>query len=224
MSYPSAIRRENEYLARELGNEHGKPRYQWAWSEDLQMPMVMLDEESKTILDYHCFCGVNVAVHSAACKFTVPRKRWQMRKLAPNKHDQWILCRWMPPEASRDDWESMFGTTPYPTEGHLVPVGDPEKCIALAPGQVPYRQSSELIVCHIKEHFTKTGAQRNKELEDHWIDREAKKKEDLRLQCIDAFPVHTGFPGDREEWSHGGMPDVPSPNLRPKSDIVIASA
>jgi hypothetical protein len=224
MSYPLSVRRENELLARELGYEFGNQRYCWAWSEDLVMPMIMLTEENRIEYDYHCACGINVSAHNAACEFSVPRAKWEMRKLAPRLQDQWVMCRWMKPECAQADWEHMFGSVPYPAGGYRVPIGDTGKTIALKPGQTPYRQTTELIIRHIKEHFTKTGKQRNEETRDNWKANEIKQEEEYRLRCIDAFPVHTGFPGDKEEWSQGGMPDVPSPNLRPKSDIVIASA
>jgi hypothetical protein len=214
---PLSVQRENRLLATELGYEEGHPRYQWVHSSRLERPMVMIDDASKIIFDYHCRCGINQSVHSAECKFSVPRPKWEMRNLVPDADDQYILCRWIKPEASRDDWESMFGGFPYPAAGDWFPVGDPEKCIKLPSGQVPMRGTTEACISAIKDHFSRSAAQRSKDQMEKWDHNTEHLREDLRLKCIDAFPVHEGFPGEKHGWSHGGDPNTESPNLR-KSD------
>ncbi len=194
------------------------------------MPMILCDDEGKIVYDYVCGCGKNLSVHSATCTtFTLPKAQWEVRSLVPTLKDQWVLCRWQAPEASRDDWESSFPGQPYPTSGYLIPVGDAEKCVCIPYGQVPYRVTTNLCIESIRQHFKKTGKQYNKETKDRWADDDVAIREQYRLRCLDAFPVHEGFPGEKHEWSHGGMPDVASPNLiiqpsqtQPKGEVVLA--
>lgn len=218
MTTPLSVIRENEYLRKQLGSEHGHQRYQWAWSGDLNVPMAMMDDEGKPIYDYICPCGKNQRVHSAECTLTVPRQRWETRSLVPTLGNQWVLCSWQPPEASRDEWAANFPGQPYPSGGYLIPIGDPQKCICIPSGQVPYRPTTDLCIAAIREHFTKTGAQRSAETKDRWAENEKKELATLESRCKDAFPVHTGWPGEKHEWSHGGLPEAPSPNL------IVASA
>lgn len=217
---PYSIRRENDYLRQELGVSSGHPRYQWKWGGELDMPMILVDDAGKIIYDYFCRCGKNVSVHAAECNWTTPRPQWEMRSLVPNRQDQWILCSWQAPEASRDDWEAAFAGQPYPSDGYLIPVGDAEKCVCVPPGQVPYRATTDLCIQSIREHFTKTGAQRSAETKEKWAANEEKELATLELRCKDAFPVHEGWPGDKNNWSAGGMPDVSSPNL--KGEVTLA--
>lgn len=221
MSELFSIRRENDYLRQELGSEHGQQRYRWAWSADLLMPMILVDDDGKIIYDYICGCGKNLAVHAADCTtFTLPKAQWEVRSLVPRLKDQWVLCRWQAPEASRDDWDSSFPGQPYPTSGYLIPVGDAEKCVCIPAGQIPYRATTDLCIQSLRDHFSKTGAQRNAETKEKWAADEEKELATLELRCKDAFPVHEGWPGEKHEWSHGGMPEVDSPNL--KGEVTLA--
>lgn len=215
MLTPLSVSRENELLARELGYEYGHPRYKWVHSSSLTMPMVITDDTTGAVLyDYHCICGIGVSVHRVDCKFTLPKPRWEMRNLVPESDDQWILCRWLPPGFDKEEWESTFGGVPYPASGYFFPVGDPQKCIKLPSGQVPFRPTTELCIAAIKEHFSKTARQRSAEQREKWDKNSEHFREETRLRCIDAFPVHEGYPGEKHGWSHGGLPEVESPNVR----------
>lgn len=233
MTNPLSVQKENELLARELGYSYGNPRYKWVYSEHITMPVVV-DEwndasgQWEVVYDYHCFCGVNVGVHLAECNWITPRPKWEIRKMV-EAQDQWVFCRWMLPRMpdgtpfDKDAWESTFGGVPYPSSGYYSPVGDPVKCLKLLPGQVPLRQTTELCIQHVKEHFAKTAAQRSREQREQWSNNTEKLREEIRLKCIDAFPVHEGFPGEKHGWSHGGDPNTESPNARPKEPLVTLS-
>lgn len=214
-SYPREVQRENKYLRQALGVDQGNPRYQWAWAGDLNMPIVLLDENSKIIYDYHCACGINVSVHSATCAWTVPRARWEMRNIAFRMDNEWIFVKWSPPESSREDWESTFGSIPYPEGGYFKPVSNGEICIHIS--SIPYRQTTELIVSRVREHFKKSGREHAQDILNKWDKMDAERIARNTMRFKDAFPVHEGFPGKKENWSHGGVGD--SPNLASKGEI-----
>lgn len=215
MRAPRAVREENEYLRGQLGMEHGYARYQWAWSSDLTMPMVMVDANGKPELDFFCGCGKNVNVHRGDCRtFSIPKTRWEVRNFCPEILEQWVLCRWQPPEASRDDWANMFPGHPYPASGYLIPVGDKEKVIRIPSGQVPFRATSEEVVRAVKSHEENRVQDYVRQVKEKQKAHEEKYADNLLMRIKDRFPVHEGFPGKKENWSHGGMPEAPSPVLR----------
>jgi hypothetical protein len=207
-SYPLEVRRENKYLHQALGSEHNKPRYQWAFSDDLMMPMVLL-ENGKQIYDYHCACGVNVSVHSADCQFSVPRARWEMRNLAYNMKSVWVLVKWTPPEAEKEDWEAVFGSMPYPEGGYYIPVSAKNHCVFIPGGDMPYRETSEMFVAAVRKHAQKTPKQHIDDIRAAWDKTSESTKEEWRQKFKDAFPVHEGFPGKKENWSAGGVGESP---------------
>lgn len=214
MMYPLSVQRENDYLRRELGSEHGHQRYQWGWSEDIAMPMVTIDDEGQIQYDYHCGCGVNVTIHLASCQtLTIPKPKWDIQKLVPGLSNQWVMCRWLRPEMSRENWVATFNV-PYPETGYLIPVGDLVKCIALNGDQVPTRVTTELVIRHIKEHFSVSAKERERETKDWWDERDAAKREDYRAKIKDAAPVGMGWPGEKNDFSAGGDQTLESPTLR----------
>lgn len=220
MFYPLSVRRENELLRRELGTDHGHARYQWAWSDNMLMPLAVIDVETgQPQYDYVCGCGVNRAVHDPTCKtLSVPRLKWEITNIVPTLDRQWVLARWVAPEMSKRNWERVF-SLPYPELGYMVPVGDAMQCLALHPGETPTRATTELMIRAVKEHFSKSARQRTRETRDAWDERDVRKREDLRLQCIDRFPVHMGWPGEKNDWSAGGDPNTDSPALRTKEAV-----
>lgn len=221
MTIPLSVIRENDLLRKELGTQDGHPRYKWLHSSHLMMPMVIMDDWGNVEYDFHCRCGIGISVHSPDCNWSQARPKWEMRRLVPDADDQYVLCRWLPPGFDRDEWESTFGGVPYPAAGYFSPVGDPQKCIKLAPGQVPLRPTTEMCIAAIKEHFSKTAQQRSKDQKDQWAQNTEKLREEIRLKCVDAFPVHEGFPGEKHGWSHGGDPATESPNARSKSEPLV---
>lgn len=206
-SYPRAVRKENKYLLEALGSEHGNARYSWAWSGDLMMPTIMMDEESKVLYDFHCACGINASVHAATCNFSVPRAKWEMRNLLATVRNQWVLVKWRAPEADREAWEETFGSVPYPDGGYYMPVSTKTECIHFP--QAPDRIMSQLIVSMVREHFSRTAKARTQDIKDNWdrMDKERFMRNVDRFK--DAFPVHEGFPGKKENWSHGGVGESP---------------
>lgn len=206
-SYPAEVRKQNRYLREALGSEENHARYQWAWSGDLVMPMVLMDDESHVIYDYHCACGVNVSVHSAECTFSVPRARWEIRNLAFGIEQSWVFVRWQWPECQKDVWEAHYGSLPYPEGGYFIPVSDGVKCIWVK--DIPYRQTSELMVAAVREHQKKTAKQHAQAIRDRWDAGSVARRERLIEQFKEAFPVHEGFPGKKENWSQGGIGESP---------------
>lgn len=218
MNYPLSVIRENDLLRRELGSEHGYPRYQWIWCADMNMPMVVIDPETgEPQRDWICGCGVNRSVHDPACNsLSVPRTKWEMQNIVPMFKDQWVLARWAAPEMSRTNWERCFDV-PYPEHGYWVPVGDLVQCLALHPGETPKRHTTQIMIDAVREHFSVSARQREKDTQELWEKRDRDKREELRLQFIDRFPVHMGRPGEKNDWSAGGDPTVESPALRKES-------
>ncbi len=209
-TYPTAVKSENKWLRRSLGVVCEHPRYQWAWSEDLLMPMVVLADFGAVEMDYHCVCGVNVSIHNSSCNFTAPRPKWEMRKLTMAMKNKWVMTCWKRPEATQADWERLFGGTPYPAGGYYSPVGTATQCLAVH--SVPFRQTSEAIAKAIKEHFSKTSKQRNQDTRDNWDRMDAEKIALYKDMLTNAFPVHSGKPGQKEDWSAGGI--GPSPVVK----------
>lgn len=204
---PLSVKRENEYLRQELGAEEGYPRYQWSWSEDLLMPMVMIDDEGKVEYDYFCRCGKNVSVHSAECSWTTPKPKWEHRKLCPNQSHQWVLTKWVKPEASRDDWEATFGGVPYPARGYQVPVGDYEKCVALKSGEVPLRATTQLVIMAIRDHWERLKDLSNEKREE-WNRRDREKWQAYYEAAKEAIPPH--FVGDAWKGYEKSFAESPS--------------
>lgn len=208
-SYPKEVRSENRYLLSALGSEYGHPRYQWAWAADLMMPMVLMDEKSQFIYDYHCACGINASVHSATCQFTLPRKRWEMRNIAFNMTNAWVFVTWRPPECTKDDWESEFGSVPYPEGGYFIPVSSRTNCVHIPGGAIPLRETSQACVASIRQHAKKSAKQHTQDIADGWAQEKKDRRANRIIEFKDAFPVHEGFAGKKENWSHGGTGESP---------------
>lgn len=206
-TYPRAVKSENRRLKEILGYREGYPWYQWAWSEDLWMPTIKVDELGQPIYDYHCACGVNVSVHSATCSFTAPKPAWEMIKLVNNMKDKWVLCVWVRPEFSPSEWEHFFGGSPYPENGYYFPVGTATQCIATI--GIPERATTDECARHIKEHFSVSAKERSRKTKENWKQKDIARRRVYEIMVRDAFPVHEGFPGAKENWSAGGI--GPSP-------------
>lgn len=208
-TYSKAVKKENLYLLHALGSIEGRAKYQWAWSEDLQLPMVGIDDEGHIVYDYHCICGVNRTVHSAVCNFTTPHPKWALRPVLDTMRGRWVLVRWSPPEVPQDEWEACFGGIPYPEGGYFKPVGTATQCIAVF-GE-PFHQTTQEVVAKIREHFSITEKQRNDETRQRWAEADRKKREEHIQRFTDAFPVHTGYAGKKEEWSgQAGLGESPT--------------
>jgi hypothetical protein len=72
------------------------------------------------------------------------------------------------------------------------------------------------MIAAVRMHFSKTGTQRNREMLDVQEARSEAWRARLRQAIKDVAPVHSGYPGKKEDWSFGGDPNVESPNLRSK--------
>ncbi len=210
-SYRASIRKENKYLREALGSEEGHPRYQWAFSNDLMMPMIVLDEQSHIIYDYHCACGVNITVHTdERCNWTVRRARWEMRNLAFGMKDVWVMTKWKAPEVEQAVWEEHYGSVPYPQGGYFVPVSAKQHCLYIPGGSEPFRETSEMVVQAIRKHFKKTAKEHARDIADNWDKLDAQKQIEWLDRIKNVALVHEGFPGKKENWSAGGIGESPA--------------
>jgi hypothetical protein len=156
MIYPLSIRRENDYLASSFGYKQGHPWFQWRWGEDLTGVATVMDDFGKPVYDIHCACGVNKAIH------TDPNCNWST--LAPQKKKVCIVPRYA------QQWVmSVWG--PAPEYGCYLPVGDPEKTLAILPDRQPSRGDTILVMMAVTEHYSKSAVERTKEFREKGKER-----------------------------------------------------
>lgn len=166
MIYPLSVRRENDYLASTFGYRDAHPRFQWRWGEDLTAIAPVLDDAGKQVYDYHCACGINVMVHTdPRCNWSTPAPRAEKICIVPRYAQQWVMATWAP--------------DPYLC---YMPVGDPEKTLAIVPDQRPSHDDTLLIIAALIEHFSKSPVERISELKDRMAE----------LEKVSLFPDQMG--------------------------------
>lgn len=208
-SYPAEVRRENKYLWQALGSDQGRPRYQWAFSDDLNMPLPVMKEGGEVEYDFHCACGVNTSVHSANCNWSTPRMKWTLTNIAFGLNGVWVFVKWKAPEETREDWERIYGSYPYPEGGYYTPVGDLVRCIHIPGGDMPLHSTSEYVVQATREHLKKSAKEHTKAISDRWDRMDKEKRLEREYMFKNAAVPHEGFAGKKENWSAGGIGDSP---------------
>lgn len=126
------LRKANDLLAQEFGRSNtGLANLAWGFSEPdlfdwipgvakLSFIAPEYDGEGNIINDHHCVCGINVAVHTAACKFSLSKVRLTRQRSGFQYYNVWQLGRWIAPP-SEAEWAQIDGTRDnYPAMGRHV--------------------------------------------------------------------------------------------------------
>jgi hypothetical protein len=223
MNETKSIRKQNELL-RTLLLSGNSGHYRWIWSEDplLTQPMLVLGPDGKPTYDLLCVCGKNVSVHLSTCKLSIPQPRWTRRRVLPFHRDQWVMCKWLPPPP-RDAWDASLPGVPYPEGGYYAPVGDASKTVCLKPGLVPQLHTTLMLIDALKAQIRRSAQDDKDEVEEALGKKKKDARNTLEAQVRDRLTFNLGNPGEKGDFSFGGFPDTPSPNLR-RSDLPIQKA
>lgn len=204
---------QNEILRQELGEFEGYQLYKWIYSEELLLPMVILDNDGEPERDFKCVCGLNVRVHQPGCYITIRVSRAELRKIAPDISHQWILCCWVPPEASEHDWECTFqGQFPYPSNGYYLPVSHNGVTLTLKGGAAPVMEVTRECIKYIKAHRERTSKQWEQDFLEDSAKAEARTDQIRNDRIRDRISVtHLGKPGEKSDWlPQGGIGESPT--------------
>jgi hypothetical protein len=133
-SISSTLRKANDLLLREFGRSRTElPNIAWGFSEPdvfdwipgvakLSFVAPEYDGEGNLIHDLYCICGVNAAIHSAACPFSVGKVRLSRQRSGFQYYNVWQLGRWIEPPTEAE-WAAIDGTLDnYPATGRHVQI------------------------------------------------------------------------------------------------------
>lgn len=104
------LRKCNAILAAEHGHTGGMPNFRWENSEDLLFPRRELDANKQALWEY--------SANAEGLILCLPK--FKTDKMCPWLHNQWVLCRYMPPP-TETVWKDTFGTqVEYPKNGYYA--------------------------------------------------------------------------------------------------------
>lgn len=208
------VEMQNRLLRRELGSIDGNPCFQWRHWTEMFVPAIIVNKDGTIRRHFHCACGVDKIVHEPNCRsLVIPVAEWELRPLISRMDPEgyareWIMAIWQPARASRTSWEDLFGgAVPYPSSGWYVPMSDSRKVVATR--EVPYRSTTEAFIRLVRGDRSTTSQQK----EDVLLQQEEREKQsrlrELECRYADAFTVHEGRPGEKANWSAGGVGESP---------------
>jgi hypothetical protein len=178
-----SINRLNKILERELGAPHGKQRYKWAWSHELQMPFRKGEKESQTQSGLYVIEPVYSLV-----PMVDGDGRWVFAKLTePPSYSEWL--------------EAFKGEIDYPASGYYAPTS-----IMCRLGKQPDEDITEFAVWIVRQNESKSEAEHRQD-----VDAGIKKQHDDNQKVIgdvidDAIPAFGNIPGTRSlNVSFGGV-------------------
>lgn len=181
-----ALKRENDKLRIAHGEEGGFASYQWQFSENLFFPF-----RKGTEWDYQA--------NEAGILIAVPV--FELKKMVPWCHRQWILCRFVPPP-SETRWKNQFGSkVDYPRNGYYAPTN-----VELDSGISPWDCDSgsasitDILIKMAANDRAKTAAQLDSEGEAILAKREAaldQRRSDMIEDLLIPFPNSPHVPGTR---------------------------
>jgi hypothetical protein len=146
--YPKQVITENEFLATAFGQKQGRGWFQWLLGEDLTHVIPVRDDLGEPVVDFHCACGVNQAVHTNTnCNWSSVVPRMEKVCLVPRLARNWVMSVW----------------APLPTWGYYCPVGDPEKPLYMRDDMLPTHDDTLLVMAAVTEHYSKKAVERTRE-------------------------------------------------------------
>ena len=222
MNHTRHLKHLNRILFDILGNAPGsahlggKQTLKWFHNTDPEMFIRAreVDPSGQETWDYICPCGKNASVHLSYCRGSfMKRPRFVDRPIAPDLHNQYLLCRWTS-FGDEGDWKRTFGNSAiYKGEGQYLVM------IPLDPNEIPTDELTRMIGGMIREHDQMA---RDGRLMD-WLDKrkaaEERQRSDRMLGAInDVLPAYDHIPG---KVGSGGI-SLPNPNKERKDNTLWA--
>jgi hypothetical protein len=134
----------NRTLGECLGYVGRRPRFSWQWAPDI-------------VYFWRPITGTD----------------FQIRSWGERVGKRWLLCQWVPPEQTRQEWAQIYkGTRPYPGEGQWRP--HPES--ALEVGQLPDEQITTFYIWSLQGQMERAEMAPQQVLEQ--CEAEAQKEQD----------------------------------------------
>ena len=191
MNLERSIRKLNDLLRSELG----EPVYAWKYSEELDHPMSLINDDGSPQMEYVCACGTNVTIHDPACKsLIIARQKWGLRRLRFDLEHQWTLCKAVPnPPAI--EFAHIYPGVPYrPVEWAVC---DP---VYLDKNEVPTEDVTWLVIHKMREHRTMTSADWTNTAQAAMEKQTRKRRDDILDDIKSDAPAFGGIPGKKEHW------------------------
>lgn len=183
------VEKLNDLLRQELGH----PPYAWKWSEDMTHWMRAIHDDGTPKFDYKADRNTGLILAQPV---------YEPRNLCLNLENQWVLCRWMPPDLNEHQWSMVFGTSmQYPRNGRWIPC-DP---IHLDKGVNPTKSITWEVIYCFRRQREKTQADVINEAQEAIEKRDRNRYNHILDQIKDAAPAMAGVPGKKGHYSFGGI-------------------